>query len=100
MTVTDTVGGAPTTLRFGSVSQTLSSLNIGAGATVVLTSGSATGAFSGVGEGDKVSEGLSLGVSAAVPEPGTFALLLVGALGGLARRHRVFTPAPPKTFSS
>ena len=103
VTVTDTVGGAPTTLRFGSVSQTLSSLSIGAGATVVFTSGSATGAFSGGGEGDKadmVSEGLSLGGSAAVPEPGTFALLLVGALGGLARRHRAFTPAPPKTFSS
>ena len=103
VTVTDTVGGAPTTLRFGSVSQTLSSLSIGAGATVVLTSDPATGAFSGGGEGDKadmVSEGLSLGGSAAVPEPGTFALLLVGALGGLARRHRVFTPAAPKRFSS
>jgi PEP-CTERM motif len=97
VTVTDTVGGAPTTLRFGSVSQTLSSLSIGAGVTVVLTSDPATGAFSGV---DNVDKGLSLGGNAAVPEPGTFALLLVGALGGLARRHRGFTPAPQKTFSS
>jgi len=74
------------------VSQTLSSLSIGAGANVVLTSDPATGAFSGGSGGDKVSEGLSLGGSAAVPEPGTFALLLVGALGGLSRRRRGHLP--------
>jgi len=81
--VTDTAGGAPTTLRFGSVSQTLSSLTIGAGSTVVFTSGAASGAFSG---GGKIS---SFGGSAAVPEPGTIGLLLVGALGVLNRRRQV-----------
>ncbi|MEI8106873.1 MAG: autotransporter-associated beta strand repeat-containing protein [Verrucomicrobiota bacterium] len=69
-------------LKFGDVSQTLSSLTIGAGATVTFTSGVASGAFSGGGGKD-----LSLG-NAAVPEPGTLGLLLTGALGVLNRRRR------------
>ena len=76
------VSGAGTKLRFGSVSQTLSSLSIGAGSEVVFTSGVASGAFSG---GDK-SAALG-GGSAVVPEPGTLSLLLVGALGLLNRRR-------------
>jgi autotransporter-associated beta strand protein len=74
--------GGTAKLRFGSVSQTLSSLTIGAGATVVFTSGTASGAFSG---GDK---GAGFGGGATVPEPGTLGLLLVGALGMLNRRRR------------
>ncbi len=66
--------------RFGSVSQTLASLTIGAGATVTFTSGAA--AFGGGGKG------ASQGGSAVVPEPSAFALLLVGTLGMLARRRR------------
>ncbi|MCE9610267.1 MAG: autotransporter-associated beta strand repeat-containing protein [Chthoniobacter sp.] len=76
------VNNAGTKLRFGSVSQTLSSLTIGAGSTVIFTSGAASGAFSG---GGKVA---SLGGSAVVPEPGTLGLLLVGAVGILNRRRR------------
>ncbi len=76
------VNNAGTKLRFGSVSQTLSSLTIGAGATVIFTSGAASGAFSG---NDK---GAGFGGGATVPEPGTLGLLLVGALGMLNRRRR------------
>ncbi|MCE9608820.1 MAG: autotransporter-associated beta strand repeat-containing protein [Chthoniobacter sp.] len=82
VTVTDTVGGAATKLRFGTVSQTLGSLTIGAGATVVFTSGTASGSFSSGGKG------AGLGGSAVVPEPGTLGLLLVGALGALGRRRQ------------
>jgi len=82
VTVTDTANGASTKLRFGSVSQTLGSLTIGAGATVVFTSGLASGAFSGDDKGAGFAGG------AAVPEPGTLGLLLVGALGMLNRRRR------------
>ena len=82
VSVTDTAGGVATKLRFGSVSQTLSSLTIGAGATVIFTSGTASGAFSGGGKAP------SLGGGAVVPEPGTLGLLLVGALGVLGRRRR------------
>ena len=77
---TVSVTGA-TTLKFGSVSQTLSSLTIGAGSTVVFTSGFAS--FSGGG-----GKGTSLGGTTTVPEPGTLGLLLVGALGVLNRRRR------------
>ena len=78
------VTGAGTTLKFGTVSQTLSSLTIGDGSTVVLTSGLAsfTGG-SGGGEAPDFGGGF-----AAVPEPGTIGLLLVGALGLLNRRRR------------
>lgn len=85
VTVTDTAGGAPTKLRFGTVSQTLSSLTIGAGTTVIFTSGTASGSLGGGGSGGKAS---SFGGVAAVPEPGTLGLLLVGALGVLHRRRR------------
>ena len=77
------VTGATTKLKFGSVSQTLASLTIGAGSTVTFTSGLASGAFSGGG-----GKGASFGGTAAVPEPGTLGLLLVGALGMLNRRRR------------
>jgi hypothetical protein len=56
------------------VSQTLAALNIGAGATVVL--------------GASPSPEESPAAVAAVPEPATVGLLLVGALGILARRRR------------
>ncbi len=64
--------------RFGSVSQRLASLTIGAGAKVTFTSGTA-GAFAGDGKP---------GGSAVVPEPGTLGLLLAGSLGLLASRRR------------
>ena len=56
------------------------SLTIGAGATVVFTSGAA-----GFSSGGKGSSG---GGSALVPEPSALGLLLVGALGMLTRRRR------------
>lgn len=86
VTVNDTGGGAPTALKFGSVSQTLASLTIGTGATVTFTSGPAS--FSAGTSGKAAgygSEPLSGGL---VPEPGTTGLLLAGALGLLARRSR------------
>ena len=77
-------------LKFGSVSQTLTSLTIGAGATVTFTSGAASGAFSGGGgkAGGFGGAASSFGGGATVPEPGTLGLLLVGALGMLNRRRR------------
>jgi hypothetical protein len=73
------VTGAGTALKFGTVSQTLSSLTIGAGATVTFTSGAAS--FAGGGKAH------ASGGSAAVPESGSLALLLTGVLGLLARRR-------------
>jgi autotransporter-associated beta strand protein len=75
---------AGASLKFGSVSQELASLTIGAGSTVTFTGGSASGAFTSSGGGSKAP---SFG-SAVVPEPGTIGLLLVGALGMLNRRRR------------
>ena len=71
-----TASNAGTHLRFGSVSQTLSSLSIGAGARVTFTSGTASSSFGGSGKDAVIDES-----SAVVPEPGTIGLLLVGALG-------------------
>ena len=65
-------------LAFGTTSQTLASLNIGAGSTVSFSSGAAS-AFGA--PGFKSTD--------IVPEPGTIGLLLVGTLGVLARRRRV-----------
>ena len=62
------------TLKFGSVSQTLSSLTIGAGSTVTFTGGLAS--FSGGSRG----KAPSFGGTAVVPEP--------GALGVLNRRRQ------------
>ena len=79
-TSTVTVNNLGTRLNFGSVSQTLASLTIGAGATVTFTSGVA--AFSG-------GEGKPPGV-AAVPEPSSALLAALGAaLLGLRRRRAV-----------
>jgi autotransporter-associated beta strand protein len=90
--VSDTVGGVATKLRFGTVSQTLGSLTIGAGATVIFTSGLASGSLTGDDGGGKAagfgSPASSFGGGATVPEPGTLGLLLVGALGMLNRRRR------------
>jgi hypothetical protein len=80
--VTVDPGGAK--LRFGTVSQTLASLSIGAGSTVIFTSGTAAGSFTGGGGGGK-----GFGGGAVVPEPGTLGLLLVGILGLLNRRRRM-----------
>jgi len=76
------VTGGTTKLRFGTVSQTLGSLTIGAGSTVVFTSGAASGSFSGD------EKGAGFAGAAAVPEPGTLGLLLLGALGAMNRRRR------------
>lgn len=65
------VTGATTKLRFGKVSQTLGSLTIGA----------ASGSFSGD------EKGAGFAGAAAVPEPGTLGLLLLGALGAMNRRR-------------
>jgi len=81
-TASVSVTGSGTKLRFGSVSQTLSSLSIGANSTVVFTSGTASGAFSGGGKSAALGGG-----SAVVPEPGTLGLLL--------RRARPAEPPSP-----
>ncbi|MCE9609877.1 MAG: PEP-CTERM sorting domain-containing protein [Chthoniobacter sp.] len=82
VSVTNTLGGAPTTVKFGYVSQQLSSLTIGAGAKVVFTSSVAS--FADVGEG----KAGSLTASSVVPEPGSIGLLLLGGLGLLQCRYR------------
>lgn len=82
VTVNNTAGGAATALKFGSVSQKLASLTIGAGATVTFSSGL-------VGPGGGGGENFVSGKVAVVPEPATSGLLLIGALGVLRRRRPV-----------
>ena len=79
-TATVTLTGA-SSVKFGSVSQNLASLSIGAGSTATFTSDFASFSGSG-GKGGGFSGG------SVVPEPGTLGLLLVGALGALHRRRR------------
>lgn len=67
-------------VKFGTVSQRLAALTIGAGATVTFTSGAAS--FSGEGGGKAPP------ASAAVPEPGALTLGTLGTLGLLGRRRR------------
>ena len=76
--------GVGTKLRFGTVSQTLNSLSIGAGASVIFTSGAASGSWNG-GAGGKT---VGLNSFAVIPEPGTSGLLSAGVLGILVRRRR------------
>ena len=76
--------GVGTKLRFGAVSQTLNSLSIGAGASVIFTSEVASGSWSG-GAGGKT---MGFNSFAVIPEPGTFGLLSAGVLGILVRRRR------------
>lgn len=78
------VTGTGTTLKFGSVSQTLGALSIGPGATVTFTSGVAS--FGGDAGKSSLAAGSG---SAVVPEPGYLGLLVVGVLGLLGRRRRV-----------
>ena len=79
--------GSP--LKFGSVSQTLASLSIGAGASVVFTSRAASGSLSEERDGTKAPSFSGVAAnSTVVPEPGTFGLLAGGTLGVL-RRGRV-----------
>jgi autotransporter-associated beta strand protein len=85
------VNNPGTKLKFGSVSQTLASLSIGAGATVIFTSGVASGSLSGEGDGRALGFVGDLGRGATVPEPGTLGLLLIGALGVLGRRRKPIT---------
>jgi hypothetical protein len=63
-----TVNNPGTMLRFGSVSQSLSSLTIGAGTTVTFTSGTAAGPFSGVGGKVAVAPAVA-SPAGALPEP-------------------------------
>ena len=86
-TSTVAVNNPGTKLKFGSVSQKLASLTIGAGATVTFTSGAAS--FTDSGESGKaLGFGGDASTSAAVPEPGTLGLLMAGALGALGCRRR------------
>lgn len=80
------VANPGSTLKFGSVSQTLSSLTIGAGATVTFTSGPTSFADQGDGKIRGLAGKLTGG--ATVPEPGTLGLLFIGALGVMNRRRR------------
>jgi hypothetical protein len=81
VTVTNAAGGAATTLNFGTASQTLASLTIGAGAKVTFSSG-----LVGPGGG---GESFASPKGALVPEPSTSGLLILGALAALRRRRPV-----------
>lgn len=80
VTVTDTAGGGATTLNFGTVSQSLASLTIGAGAKVTFSSGH-------VGPGGGGGESFASPKSGVVPEPSSTGLLLIGTLAALWRRR-------------
>jgi hypothetical protein len=80
VTVTDTAGGGATTLNFGTVSQRLASLTIGAGAKVTFSSGH-------VGPGGGGGESFASPKSGVVPEPSSTGLLLIGTLAALWRRR-------------
>jgi hypothetical protein len=79
VTVTDTAGGGATTLNFGTVSQSLASLTIGAGAKVTFSSGH-------VGPGGG-GDSFASPKSGVVPEPSSTGLLLIGTLAVLWRRR-------------
>ncbi len=87
VTVSNPAGGAATALKFGSVSQNLASLTIGAGATVTFSSGV-------VGPGGGGGETFSAQKISVVPEPATSGLLIIGALGMLRRRRPAEQPLP------
>ena len=80
------VAGNGTTLKFGSVSQKLASLTIGAGATVTFTSGTAS--FTAPDDTKALSFGGGPPAAGVVPEPGTTGLLLLGALSVLSSRRK------------
>ena len=80
------VAGNGTTLKFGSVSQKLASLTIGAGAKVSFTSGTAS--FTDPDDTKALSFGGGPPAAGVVPEPGTTGLLLLGALSVLSSRRK------------
>ncbi len=75
---------ANSTVNFGA-SQTLTALNIGAGAVVSFVS---PPPFAGFGGEPSFDGGKGAPSSAVVPEPGTIGLLMVGVLGLMSRRRR------------
>ena len=80
------VAGNGTTLKFGSVSQKLASLTIGAGAKVSFTSGTAS--FTDPDDTKALSFGGGPPTAGVVPEPGTAGLLLLGAISVLSSRRK------------
>ena len=83
------------TLRFGSVSQTLASLSIGAGTNVKFSSGAAS--LNDAGGGKTQGFGGDASTSAAVPEPAALGLLMLGALASLGGRRMRMTGSPPSS---